>query len=77
MGSDCLDQAEVRNLHVAAVADQDVLWLEVAVDDGGLELMQALRTRENAATGEEQTVRSEACVNRKYATTAKVYHIND
>jgi hypothetical protein len=50
-GSDRLDQAEVRDLHVAAVADQDVLWLEVAVDDGGLELMQALRTRENAATG--------------------------
>ena len=59
-GSDRLDQAEVRDLHVAGVADQDVLWLEVAVDDDGLELMQALHTRENAATGEEQIeVRSE------------------
>ena len=55
LSSDRLDQAEVRDLHIAAVADQDVLWFEVAVDDGGLELMQALSTRENAATGEEQT----------------------
>ena len=54
-GSDRLDQAEVRDLHVAGVADEDVLWLEVAVDDDGLELMQALRTREDAATGEEHT----------------------
>jgi hypothetical protein len=49
--SDRLDQAEVRDLHVAGVADEDVLWLEVAVDDDGLELMQALRSRENAAMG--------------------------
>ena len=39
LGSDCLEQTEVRNLHVAVEADEDVLWLEVAVDDGGLELM--------------------------------------
>ena len=51
LGSDRLDQTEVRDLHVAVETDQDVLWLEVAVDDDGLELMQALRTRENAATG--------------------------
>ena len=53
-GSDRLEQTEVGDLNIAVKADQDVVRFEVAVDDDGLELMQALRTRENAAMGEEQ-----------------------